>query len=267
MIDIEAVGAVARGVKPRPTISICGKEMDMPRYEDITLENYLGFQKYAEQFSELVEEMSDIPLEDDSPRFRSIYTKMSKMKALAIAEFFGVSSKDIIVKGRNSFAVDETIDLVFDMIVETLGQYSPKIFDNGQPFEFIHHGEKYIVRSLDSDRDLTMEELVESLEVERILSLFRTENKPSKNPSDGGKSSKKAKVAQQSSSDIFYTEAVSLLAILARKEGETLPDSDSDVEKLIAKRKGVFKDIHFAVGVDIVFFFAGITTNLGIHQD
>ena len=250
------------GVK-RPTISICGKEIAMPRYEDITLENYLGFQKYAEQFTDLVADLTEIPIGEESTRFRSIYTKMAKMKALAIAEFFGVATKDIIVKGRNSAAVDETIDFVFDIIVETLGQYSPKIFDNGAEFEFIHHGEKYIVRSLDSERDLTMEELVESLEVERALSLFRSANKPSKanKPDNAPKKEKK----EISSSDIFYTEAVSLLAILARKDGETLPDSDSDVEKLIDKRKELFKDIHFAVGVDIVFFFAGITTNLEVQ--
>jgi hypothetical protein len=262
MMELEA----GNPIHPRPTIWICGQEMTMPRYEDITLSNYLGFQKYAEQFTDLVTDLAEIPVGEESTRFRSIYTKMSKVKALAIAEFFGVKTKDILLRGRNSLAVDEAIDLVFDMIIETLSQYSPKIYDEGEPFEFIHHGEKYIVRSVDNERDLTMEELVESLEVERALSIFRTANKPDKSSKPGKPNSQNsgAKAPKKNeSSDIFFTEAVSLLAILARKEGEILPDGDSDVEKLLAKRKELFMDVHFAVGVDIVFFFAGITTKLG----
>ena len=257
MMELEAGGT------PRPTIWICGKEMTMPPYGGITLSNYLGFQKYAEQFTDLVTDLAEIPVGEESTRFKSIYTKMSKVKALAIAEFFGVKTKDILFRGRNSLAVDEAIDLVFDIIVETLSQYSPKRYDEGEPFEFTHHGEKYIVRSVDTERDLTMEELVESLEVERALSIFRTANKPSKSSKPNSQNSGAKAPKKNESSDIFFTEAVSLLAILARKEGETLPDGDSDVEKLIANRKELFMDVHFAVGVDMVFFFAGIMTKLG----
>ena len=205
--------------------------------DEVKLSNYLGFQKYAEQYSDLIEKSEKL----SDAKYMDAYYKMQTVKAKAVCEFFGASPKELKIK-REDTATEAIIDIIYVGILDLLATYKPKFYEadkkDSEELRFTHKGEEFVI--IDGrGRDISVAEYISAREVERLMDNYR-------------------KSKRVSDSDVTYTEAVSLVAIFARREGDVLPENERDEELFIEGRKKFFADIPFAVGLDAIFFLGGL---------
>ena len=173
------------------------------------------------------------------------------------AEFFDIPVKEWwgVKRGKVSGHImrmsESTLDdisdnmmSIFTWVYKVMASYTPRLrrkedctFEyNGTRYTIPYFLIDYIENSVAND-DLSVAESIECLEVKKAVEKLK----------------KKQPVSAR------FTEIVNLLAILARKEGETFPDSQVGINALIARQSKEFQDIDMVSGIDTAFFLSGIT--------
>ena len=130
---------------------------------------------------------------------------------------------------------------LFEYIVGLFEELHPELYIDRE-FIFEHKGEKFNIPMFITDQlrtgmlnpRLTVAEVVEALEVRRQYGTI------------------------QNNKNAIFTELVKLTAILARKEGETFPTDQQEINDFIQRRTNFFVDLDAKVGVDIAFFLNSI---------
>jgi hypothetical protein len=93
-----------------------------------------------------------------------------------------------------------------------------------------------------TNKDLTVSESIELLEAQRILSNNRS----------------KKNIKESDYDSYLFTEIITVISVLARKEDDIFPETQSEIDKFIESRQKHFVDIDMCVGLTAAFFFGGI---------
>ena len=189
-------------------------------------------------------EVSDIKLGDFLP-FNREYQKyvdlqnndadqkeLIKQMVKCISAFFKCDVKDV---RKSSYS---SIEVLFNYLTNVITKF--KIQDK-EIITFDYKGEKWTLNNL-TNKDLTVSESIELLEAQRILSNNRT----------------KKNIKESDYDSYLFTEIITVIAVLARKEDDIFPESQSDIDKFIEARQKHFVDIDMSVGLTAAFFFGGI---------
>lgn len=140
--------------------------------------------------------------------------------------------------------ISDNMMSIFTWVYKVIASYTPRLrrkedctFEyNGSRYTIPYFLIDYIENSVAND-DLSVAESIECLEVKKAVE----------------------KVKKKQPVSARFTEVVNLLAILARKEGESFPDSQVGINALIARQSKEFQEIDMVAGLDTAFFLSGIT--------
>jgi hypothetical protein len=239
-----------------------GSVLSMPEtLAEITVEQYCEFLQGASEFIA----WQNKGIEEDAFIFDSAY-QLDRLRRMMnmIADFcapmpadhlFRMPAGDFQKSLLQSFGLDKIDDFDIDVTEGTLYTLwahiykvimSIKFSADVDGLSFTWKGERFQVKSINKDRftgltlppDLSVLEAVEVLELRRKTESLMTAGKhPAKN--------------------IQYEFLHRQLAILALKEGETLPDDDLELEKFCSERAAYFIGIDANTALQVDFFLGG----------
>lgn len=126
-------------------------------------------------------------------------------------------------------------------IVRVIGQYR---FDKDR-VHIVSGVEYRLTKSFKKEEQMMASEAIEVLEINRLIKQEEKTNKIAK-------------------SDLSYTRIIKTLAVLARRNGETFPIYQPDIEQFIEERTKLFhkSNISMVAGLDAAFFLMTITSRL-----
>lgn len=117
----------------------------------------------------------------------------------------------------------------------------------GDSFSFQWKGERYTVKEMNRDR-MTGRELPPSLSVQEAVEVLELRRKSNALIEAGKYETKNIKW------ELFHRQ----LAILALRDGETLPGDDLEFERFVSERAAHFVGIDAATALRVDFFLAGV---------
>lgn len=174
--------------------------------------------------------------------------KLSDLLAMPVGDY----SKSLTA----SFGVDRLEDLDLDATEGTLyslwayitrAVLSADLLAVGDSLSFEWKGERYFVKEMNRDR-MTGRELPPSLSVQEAVEVLELRRKANNLIETGKYETKNIKW------ELFHRQ----LAILALREGETLPADDLEFERFVADRAAHFVGIDAATALKVDFFLAGV---------
>jgi hypothetical protein len=168
---------------------------------------------------------------------------------IPVKEWWGVKTGKVSghIMRMSEPAMDEVADnmmSIFTWIYKVIASYTPRLRSK-EDCAFEYKGERYTIPYFligyiekgEANDDLSVAESIECLEVKKAVEKLK----------------KKQPVSAR------FTEIMNLLAILARKEGQTFPDSQVAINALIDRQSKEFQEIDMVAGIDTAFFLSGIT--------
>lgn len=204
-----------------------------PSLYQVPLNRYIDFIKGSEPF-------------DDKGAVERGEVNVARVMAKSVGEFFGVPLEDILQAeyGTVEDSPGGGLQSLYVWIVNLIGTFEARIRKPEDCF-FDYKGERYTIpiiglqtlASLPLLPNLEVGQMVEAYEIKRIAQ--RTVDK-TKDPDGSG----------------LYSYYLQLLSVLALKDGEKLPFSESEVDVFINNRLLHFAEIDAGTALDVDFFLA-----------
>ena len=186
---------------------------------EIKLGDFLPFNREYQKYVDLQNA--------ESPE-RDIIKQMVK----CIAAFFKCDIRDV---KKSSYS---SIEVLFNYLTNVITKF--KIQDK-EVITFDYKGEHWTLHNL-TNKDSTVSESIELLEAQRILSNNRS----------------KKNIKESDYDSYLFTEIITVISVLAIKEDDIFPETQSEIDKFIESRQKHFVDIDMCVGLTAAFFFGGI---------
>lgn len=242
--------------------------LDIPeRSNEILLSQALRFNKAHEDLRAWRKEAFGD--DTDNLTFNDMATALSRKEylihvILCLAEFFDMDPADFMgfkvgsIRDHVLAMSDRTVKSIyhndlFSLFAHVYGvivSYKPRL-RTSYDCTFKHRDETFLIPSFlikylegVPNEDLTVSEAIEAFEVQRLA--FDAKKK---DPVSG-----------------VYTEVVYLTAILARKEGQSLPDDQVGINAFVKRQVEFFTDINMEDGFDVAFFLSNITKRFEMIQ-
>ena len=169
----------------------------------------------------------------------------ARVMAKAVGAFFGLELEQMIgVDAIYAGDVADGIESLYSWIVGLLGTFAGRM-RTPEDCTFEYKGDRYTIPVLSIramtglpcvPANLQVGEMIEAYEIKRLAEARTSEGDP-----DG---------------TYLYTYYLQLLAVLARKDGEQLPYSDSECADFIERRTVHFQEIDAGTALDVDFFLA-----------
>lgn len=212
------------------------------RLEDVSLSSALSF-------SDIEKQLYNVAQEEPFDKIKYLL-----LMNQAVAEFMDIDVEWLYclpignlegyIRGLKEVDYKEVktnVVYLFDRILDVLSGLKPDLYID-RDFEFIHKDIKYKIPSFIKDHltggminpKLSVREVVEALEVRRLYGSMKDDK------------------------NSIYTEIVKLTAILARKEGDSFPIEQDEINTFISKRVEIFMDMDAHVGLNVAFFLSNI---------
>ena len=199
---------------------------------DVPLSRCIDFLKAREPF-------------DNAEALENGEVNEARVMVKAVGAFFGLELDQMIgVEAIEAGEVADGIESMYAWIVDLLGTFTGRM-RTPEDCTFEYKGDKYTIPVLSIrvitglpgvPANLTAGEMIEAYEVKRLA-----QNRIGEGDPDG---------------TYLYTYYLQLLAVLARKEGEKLPHSDSECADFIERRTVHFQEIDAGTALDVDFFLA-----------
>lgn len=169
----------------------------------------------------------------------------ARVMVKAVGAFFGVELDQMVgVDVIDAGEVADGIESLYAWIIDLLGTFTGRM-RTPEDCTFEYKGEKYMlpvlsIRAMTGlpgvPANLQAGEMIEAYEIKRLA-----QNRIGEGDPEGA---------------YLYTYYLQLLAVLARKEGEKLPHSDSECADFIERRTVHFQEIDAGTALDVDFFLA-----------
>jgi hypothetical protein len=207
----------------------------IPLYEslyDVPLSRCIDFLKAREPF-------------DNADALKKGEVNEARVMIKAVGAFFGLELEQMIgVDAIDAGEVADGIESMYAWIIGLLGTFTGRM-RTPQDCTFEYKGDVYTIPILSIramtglpgvPADLQAGEMIEAYEIKRLA-----QNRIGEGDPDG---------------TYLYTYYLQLLAVLARKEGDRLPHSDSECADFIERRTVHFQEIDAGTALDVDFFLA-----------
>lgn len=199
---------------------------------DVPLSRCIDFLKAREPF-------------DNAEAIEKGQVNEARVMVKAVGAFFGLELEQMIgVDAIDAGEVADGVESMYAWIIGLLGTFTGRM-RTPEDCTFEYKGDRYTIPVLSIramtglpgvPANLTAGEMIEAYEVKRLAQTRIGEGDP-----DG---------------TYLYTYYLQLLAVLARKEGERLPYSDSECADFIERRTVHFQEIDAGTALDVDFFLA-----------
>lgn len=207
----------------------------IPLYEslyNVPLSRCIDFLKAREAF-------------DNAEALKNGEVNEARVMVKAVGAFFGLELEQMIgVDAIDAGEVADGVESMYAWIVDLLGTFTGRM-RTPEDCTFEYKGDRYTIPVLairamtglpSIPANLTAGEMIEAYEIKRLA-----QNRIGEGDPDGA---------------YMYTYYLQLLAVLARKEGEKLPHSDSECADFIERRTVHFQEIDAGTALDVDFFLA-----------